>query len=185
MLGISRPTIRSDLSLLVMLGLIDAKPKVGYFIGQKMSAEDRFASKLREMKVKEVQGVPVVVSDTATVNDAVIALFLENVGSLVITDQEGSLKGIVSRKDLLKVTLGNASAASMPISLVMTREPNIISVTPEDSVLEAARKLVHHQIDALPVVRKKILPNGSEINEIVGRITKTTMTALLLDIMHE
>lgn len=33
LLGISRPTIRSDLAVLVMLRYIDAKPKVGYFLG--------------------------------------------------------------------------------------------------------------------------------------------------------
>lgn len=31
-LNLTRPTIRSDLSVLVMLKYIDAKPKVGYFL---------------------------------------------------------------------------------------------------------------------------------------------------------
>ena len=43
MLGVSRPTLRSDLALLVMLGLVDAKPKVGYFPGSA-SAGGRLAS---------------------------------------------------------------------------------------------------------------------------------------------
>ena len=34
MMGIGKPTLRADLSLLVMLGLLEAKPKVGYFPGR-------------------------------------------------------------------------------------------------------------------------------------------------------
>jgi CBS domain-containing protein/biotin operon repressor len=182
MLGISRPTIRSDLTILVMLGYIDAKPKVGYFLGKTQMQDSVLSLKLEELKVKDIQSIPIVVRDASTVHDAVVTLFLENVGSLIVTDQEGTLVGIVSRKDLLKVTLGNSNASAMPISLVMTRQPNIITVGPDDSVLEAARKLIHHQVDSLPVVTSIKLSNGQERMEVVGRVTKTNMTHLLLDL---
>ncbi|MBD0380860.1 helix-turn-helix transcriptional regulator [Paenibacillus sedimenti] len=179
LLGISRPTIRSDLALLVMLRYIDAKPKVGYFLGTAALQEDSPFISVEAMKVKDVMGIPVVLRETVTVSDAVVTLFLENVGSLMIVNANGTLVGIVSRKDLLKVTLGNAAATSMPISLVMTRHPNIITVSPEDSVLEAARKMIFHQVDSIPVVKHSVEPDH---NEVVGRITKTTMTKLLLDV---
>ena len=180
-LGIGKTTIRSDLSILVMLGYIDAKPKVGYFPGKSDTSYNQLSAKLIELKVRDVSGIPVVVKDTANVHDAVITLFLENVGSLMITDEIGNLVGIVSRKDLLKVTLGNSNAPSMPISLVMTRQPNIVTISPNDSVLEAARKLIYHQVDSLPVVVSKII-GEQEITEVTGRITKTTLTNLLLDL---
>ncbi len=182
MLGLSRPTIRSDLSVLVMLGYIDAKPKVGYFLGAAMAPEIHIARTLEELKVKEVQGMPVISRDTATVHDAVVTLFLENVGSLIITDAEGTLAGIVSRKDLLKVTLGNTNASTMPISLVMTRQPNLITIFPEESVLEAARKMIHHEVDSLPVVVLSKNEGGAERLEVVGRITKTSLANVLLEL---
>jgi CBS domain-containing protein/biotin operon repressor len=182
MLGISRPTIRSDLSVLVMLGYLDAKPKVGYFVGSALQPEGQWVSKIQHMKVKNIQGVPVIVRDTATVHDAVITLFLENVGSLMVTDGEGSLQGIVSRKDLLKVTLGNPNVSTMPISLVMTRQPNLVTISQDDPVVEAARKMIHHQVDSLPVVIKHMEADGRERIEVIGRITKTNMTQLLLDL---
>lgn len=182
-LGISRPTIRSDLSVLVMLGYIDAKPKVGYFLGKTMDTTEYAAKQLRNIKVGEVQGVPVVVTETTNVHDAVVMLFLENVGSLQVVDDQGILTGIVSRKDLLKFTLGNQEASKTPVGLVMTRQPNIITVTPEDSVFEAARKMIKHQVDGLPVVKvQKEQEQGQGKVEVVGRITKTTMTQLLLDL---
>lgn len=185
-LNLSRPTIRSDLALLVMLGYLDAKPKVGYFLGDAAVSDHHGARKLQGLKVKDVQSVPVNILETATVHDAVVALFMENVGSLMVTNAEGELVGMVSRKDLLKVTLGNAGAAGMPVSLVMSRQPNIITVSPEDPVVEAGRKMIHHQVDSLPVVAKhQDTPGGPVRLEVVGRITKTTMTRLLVELASD
>lgn len=182
MLDISRTTIRSDLSILVMLGLLNAKPKVGYLIGKRASEEGQVSAVLGKIKVKDVQSMPVIVRETVTVNDAVITLFIENVGSLIVTDEEGNLQGIISRKDLLKVTLGNTNPASIPVSMVMTRQPNIITVTPEESVIDAAGKMIRHQVDSLPVVESRVDENNVTRLEIVGRVTKSTMTRVLLDI---
>lgn len=178
MLQLSRPTIRSDLALLVMLGHLDAKPKVGYFPGQAVEPENKGATQITELKVKEVQALPVIIRESATVHDAVVTLFMENVGSLIVADETSALLGVISRKDLLKVTLGNPGASAMPVSLVMTRHPNVFTASPEETVLEAGRKMIHHQVDSLPVVVPH--PDDPTKWEVVGRITKTTMTKLLV-----
>jgi len=177
-LSVSRPTLRSDLALLVMLGLIDAKPKVGYFPAKSQAADSAARQMLQQVKVGDVQARPVIVSETTSIGEAVVTLFLENVGSLIVADEKYVLQGIVSRKDLLKVTLGNANAQTMPIGLVMTRA-NIVTVTPEETAIEAARKMIHYEVDSLPVV---VPLEGDESKlQVVGRVTKTTMTKLLLD----
>lgn len=177
MIGVSRPTIRSDLSLLIMLGFLDAKPKVGYFLGTGVHTNAKSASKLSTLKVKEVQALPVIVLETTTVQDAVVTLFLENVGSLIVNNEQGMLAGIVSRKDLLKLTIGNPNAGNMLISMVMTRRPKIITVTPEDVVIDAAKKLIHYEVDSLPVVNAG---KDEDHQEVVGRISKTTITKVLV-----
>nr|WP_280875166.1 MULTISPECIES: helix-turn-helix transcriptional regulator [unclassified Paenibacillus] len=184
MLGLSRPTLRSDLALLVMLGLVDAKPKVGYTPGSSMSPGSQASRKLLNMKVKEVQALPVVVKENASVGDAVVSLFMENVGSLIVVDDDGCLSGIISRKDLLKFTFGNTNAATMPVSMVMTREPNVIHISPDESVIDAAKKMIHHQVDSLPVVIQSKLESAGGLPrwDVVGRVTKTIMTKILLDI---
>lgn len=181
-LGLSRPTIRSDLALLVMLGYLDAKPKVGYFLGKAADQQRRETSLLFELKVKDVQSLPVIIKENATVQDAVVTLFLENVGSLIVTGQDGQLAGMVSRKDLLKVTLGNAGAPQMPVSLVMTRQPNIATVGPEETVLDAARKMIQHEVDTLPVIDADPDHPGTGRQAVVGRMTKTTLTKVLLSL---
>ncbi len=181
LLGLSRPTIRSDLVLLVMLGYIDAKPKVGYFIGNTVMKQNSGVTQITQRLVSDVMGIPVVLRETATVSDAVVTLFLENVGSLMVVDAFGALAGIVSRKDLLKVTLGNAQASSVVLSMVMTRYPNIVTVSPDDTVREAMRKMISHQVDGLPVVHPMNPSEGQPKVEAIGRITKTTITKLLFD----
>lgn len=178
MLRLSRPTIRSDLALLVMLGELDAKPKVGYFPGQASGRDGRETAEVTGRKVKDVQSLPVIIRENATVHDAVVTLFMENVGSLIVADESSALVGVISRKDLLKVTLGNPGAATMPVSLVMTRHPNVVVAAPDETVLEAGRKMIHHQVDSLPVVVRH--PDDPGKWEVVGRITKTTMTMLLV-----
>ncbi|OXM83396.1 histidine kinase [Paenibacillus rigui] len=189
MLGLSRPTLRSDLALLVMLGLVDAKPKVGYSPGSVVSSGGEVSRRLQGMKVKDIQAMPVIIRESSSVHDAVVTLFMENVGSLIVVDEESCLSGVISRKDLLKFTLGNHNASSMPVSMVMTREPNVIHVFPEDSVIEAARKMMHHQVDSLPVVarskQESAQAQGRIRWEVVGRVTKTIMTQLLLDLATE
>ncbi|AIQ45332.1 histidine kinase [Paenibacillus sp. FSL R7-0273] len=181
-LNLSRPTIRNDLSILVMLEYIDAKPKVGYFPGQRSVAHLGSGYLLRETKVKDIQSIPVVIRETTTIQDAVVTLFLQDVGTLIICDGDGRLAGVASRKDFLKVTLGNPGAVSMPVSMVMTRVPKVVTVSPDEPVLDAAHKMIFHEVDSLPVV----VPGSAEDSvsglAVTGRLTKTSIVKLLLDL---
>lgn len=177
-LGLSRPTIRSDLAVLVMLGILDAKPKVGYFPGAAAEPQGELRKMLLNWKVKDIQERPVIIRETASVQDAVVAMFLENTGSVFVTDEHGFLQGIVSRKDLLKVTLGNPGSPSMPVSLVMTRKTNLFSVSPDDSALEAAKMMIRHEVESLPVV---LAVEGSDDLEVIGRISNSSMTRILVE----
>ncbi|MGO4369224.1 helix-turn-helix transcriptional regulator [Paenibacillus sp. MCAF20] len=179
-LGVSRPTLRSDLSLLVMLGHLDAKPKVGYFLGNAYRSSNEALQQLSSLKVREIQGVPVNVPDSLSVHDAVITLFTENADTLLVVNENKGFAGIVTPKDLLKITLGNAGAASIPVSMVMTRYPNIVTLMQDDSVLDAIRKMSLHQVDCLPV----IMPRDEQAPhpEIVGWVSKSNIIRLLADI---
>ncbi|MHA6534308.1 helix-turn-helix transcriptional regulator [Paenibacillus sp. BAC0078] len=181
-LNLSKPTIRSDLSVLVMLEYIDAKPKVGYFPGKKASERLGNGYLLQETKVKDIQSIPIIIRETTTIQDAVVTLFLQDVGTLIICDSEGKLTGVASRKDFLKVTLGNPGAVSMPVSMVMTRQPKVVTVSPEDTVLDAAQKMIFHEVDSLPVVIPGTVEEAGLRLDVVGRLTKTSIVKLLLDL---
>lgn len=185
MLNVSRPTLRTDLSKLVILNYIDAKPKVGYFLGKRGTQNRDEKFRLLQMKVGDIHSVPVIVRETTTIQDAVVSLFLANVGNLIVTDEHGYLAGVASRKDFLKVTLGNPTAGTIPVSMIMTRQPNVVTVSPDDTIMDAARKIISHQIDSLPVVIPVESDSPSEQWKVVGRITKTNIIKMLLDMVAE
>ncbi|MGN8645229.1 helix-turn-helix transcriptional regulator [Gracilibacillus sp. HCP3S3_G5_1] len=181
MLGVSKGTLRSDLAVLVMTGQIEAKPKVGYFLANNVNQENQQAI-WKQTLVKDIQGVAVTVQGTTSVNDAVISLFLEDVGSLIVVDENNYLEGIVSRKDLLKVTLGNPQATTMPVQLVMTRQPKVYSIEADKSVYEAAKMMIYYEVDSLPVV--KAIDDSHKV-KVIGRITKTNIVKALIDLGSE
>jgi CBS domain-containing protein len=109
-------------------------------------------------------------------------MFLEDVGTLIVVEKGGYLTGVVSRKDLLRTSLGQYNLNKTPVSVIMTRMPNIITVTEEDTAFIAAKKIIEHEIDTLPVVRIFINEKGEELLEVVGRVTKTNITRVFLEL---
>ncbi|HPT70277.1 MAG TPA: CBS domain-containing protein, partial [Syntrophomonas sp.] len=124
----------------------------------------------------------VVVKENCSIYDAIVTLFVEDTGSIFVLDAENYLAGVVSRKDLLKTTLGQADIHKMPVSVIMTRMPNIITATGDDTTVEAVKKIVEHEVDSLPVVKCYLGPHNEEKCEVIGRITKTNIARLFLDL---
>ena len=104
--------------------------------------------------------------------------YLYDVGTIFIVNEDGHLVGVTSRKDMLKLSR-NADADTLPIALAMTRVPNVIYIHEDDLVSDALRKIILHEIDCLPVVREEA---GGRV--IVGKISKTTLIKLLLEILE-
>ncbi|MCD2248460.1 helix-turn-helix transcriptional regulator [Listeria marthii] len=169
-LKLTRATIRADLSILTMTGILDARPKVGYFYSGLENNPIHF-DEIRQLKVADIMTQPFFAKKETSVYDAIVMLFMEDIGSLYVVDEE-QLVGLVSRKDLLKGALADADTKATPIATIMTRMPNVVTVTKDDTVLHAAEQLVFHQIDSLPVL---------ENAKVVGKISKTRITALFVD----
>src|SRR5690625_3701725 len=107
-----------------MAGFLDARPRVGYFFTGKTGTE-LLTEKVKKYKVKQYQSVPVVVKENDSVYDAISAMFLGDVGTLFVVDDDSCLKGVLSRKDLLRASIGNQDLDSIPVHIIMTRMPNI------------------------------------------------------------
>ncbi len=178
-LGLTRATLRPDLAILTMAGFLDARPRVGYFYTGKTGTE-LLTEKIKQFKVQEYQSVPIVVKEDASVYDAISTMFLEDVGTLFVVDGNACLIGVLSRKDLLRASIGNQDLNAVPVHIIMTRMPNITVCYREDLMIDAAKKLIEKQIDGLPVI--KDTENGLEI---VGRITKTTITKAFVELIMD
>src|SRR5690625_318844 len=175
-LQLSRATLRPDLAILTMAGYLDARPRVGYFYSGK-AEQVLLSDKMNQLKVKQYQSHPVLVKENETVYDAISAMFLEDVGTLFVINEDHCLTGVLSRKDLLRASLGNQDLNAIPVHIIMTRMPNITVCYQDDLLLEGAKLLIDKQIDGLPVVK-----DSEKGLQVVGRITKTTITKAFVEL---
>ncbi len=177
-LNVTRATLRSDLAILTMTGILDARPKVGYFYAG-INKLNLIGNDLKNKKVEDIMSLPIIAKKDESLYDVIVNIFLSDVGSIYITDENENLCGVVSRKDLLKATLGGADINKMPIGMVMTRTPNIITSEKGESVTIVAKKIIDHEIDSIPVV-ENIDDNTCKV---IGRISKTNITKLFLEMV--
>lgn len=177
-LGLSRATLRSDLSILTMTGLLDARPKVGYFYtGQ--TVEPLLYEKLYHTKVEDVMIPSLMIEQDLSVYDAVTNLFMYDVGSLYVKNEAEELIGLLSRKDLLRFAISNINLEKTPVAVIMTRMPNLVTITPDQTILAAGNKLVQHEVDTLPVVE------NATSKKVVGKITKTKIMTYFIQAGNE
>lgn len=176
-LNVTRAALRPDLAILTMTGILEAKPKVGYICSQKPS-HSLIYDYIRNIKIKDIMSKPVVVDENTTVYDAIVHLFLNDVGTLFI-ENNGLLTGAVSRKDFLKIAMGGTDIHKVPVGIIMTRMPNIICVEEQDTAYLAAQKIMEHEVDSLPVIEKTLI-GTKEVVKIVGKVSKTNITKLFV-----
>lgn len=150
-LGVTRAALRADLAVLTMIGTLAARPKVGYvYLGE--SSAGLVYEYISKIKVSEIMSKPITVSEDTMVYDAIVFLFLNDVGTLFV-ENNGVLTGAVSRKDFLKISIGGTDIHKVPVGVIMTRMPNIICANENDNAYDLAKKIIEHEIDSIPVVK--------------------------------
>ncbi|HBY82911.1 MULTISPECIES: helix-turn-helix transcriptional regulator [Staphylococcus] len=179
-LNLTRATLRPDLAILTMSGFLEARPRVGYYYSGK-SKNKIIHEQLRQYVVKDYMSQPVVVKEDMSVYDAICTIFLEDAGTLFITNKDNDFIGVCSRKDLLRASMIGNDIHTMPISVNMTRMPNLTYLEESELIIYAANQMIDKEIDAIPIVRLK----DNQKFEVVGRISKTTITKLFVSLFKE
>ena len=124
------------------------------------------------VQISDMMSFPVfsVPSDTSM---AAVAKILRQRGctGLPVVD-DGSLVGIISRRDFKKIRKQGQLQA--PVKAFMSRR--VISIEPGHSPIQAARKMVRHDIGRLPVV---------EDGRIIGIITRSDVMMYFYDLLPD
>ena len=121
--------------------------------------------------LKNVTREPIWIEPLASVFDALSLMNEKNIGALLV-QIEGYLVGIVSERDYVrKVILDHHASKQTKVSEIMTRD--VITVTPEDTVVHCIALMRKHHVRHLPVVVQ---------GQPVGIIS---LRDLFLDVIHE
>jgi acetoin utilization protein AcuB len=125
---------------------------------------------------------PVTITPDTPITEALRIMRQNEVRRLPVLDPNGQLAGIVSEKDLLYASPSPATSLSiyemhymlsrLLVSELMTKD--VITVSPDTPVEEAARIMADHKIGGLPVI---------EDGKLVGIITETDVFTVLLEML--
>lgn len=112
--------------------------------------------------------------------DALNLMRQEHIRRLPVVDKRGRLVGIVSDKDLLNASPSDATSLSiyevnyilskLKVNEIMTKD--VITVTEDTPLEEAARMMADNKIGGLPVIRNQ---------EVFGIITETDLFKIFLE----
>ncbi|MGQ9521734.1 MAG: CBS and ACT domain-containing protein [Anaerolineae bacterium] len=124
---------------------------------------------------------PITVNEDTSLPEALERMRREKIRRLPVLDKHGKLVGIVTELDLLRASPSSATTLSIyeiPYLLskvkmrdIMSRE--VITVTEETPIEEAARIMADNKIGGLPVMRD---------GKLVGIITETDIFKLMLEL---
>jgi acetoin utilization protein AcuB len=125
---------------------------------------------------------PIVIRDDTSIDKALKTMQDNKVRRLPVLNDKGALVGIVSERDLLFASPSPATSLSIyelhyllsriTVAAVMTAE--VITVTEDTPLEEAARIMADNRIGGLPVERK---------GDLVGIITETDLFKIFLELL--
>lgn len=179
-LNLTRATLRPDLSILTMSKVLYARPKVGYFYGD-ITGIGLSLKEIKDKTVRDAMSVPVTIDEEESIHSAIVHMFLEDVGSLFILNN-GLLSGVISRKDLLKCSVGGMDIEKLPVGMAMTRMPNIVYSEASENIALAVHKILIHEVDSIPVV--EIVDGDEKKLKVIGKFSKTNITRLLMEVLE-
>jgi CBS domain-containing protein len=122
------------------------------------------------MGVADVMAVRVVtVSPDDPVSVAITRMLEENVGSVGVCEGD-RLVGIFTERDVLRLAGEGSQFAEVNVGDVMTRQ--LVSLAPDDDILDAARLMGERKIRHLPVLEGENLLGVVGIREVVRALVE-------------
>ena len=125
---------------------------------------------------------PITITEDTSIDKALKLMHDQKIRRLPVLDKHGKLVGIVSEKDLLYVSPSPATSLSMweiphllsKIKMQDTMTKDVITVTEDVPLEEAARIMADNKVGGLPVMRD---------GDLVGIITETDMFKVFVEML--
>ena len=112
------------------------------------------------------------VTPDTLVEDAADTLLEKQIGSLVVVDDDNHLEGILTSTDFVRIVRDSKPKAQTTVERYMTDQ--VVTVEAQDSIRDAADKMITYNIHHLPVV--------DDEEGVIGMLSTTDLTAYLSDV---
>lgn len=134
------------------------------------------------MKVRELMSKPVIrIHADEPVAVAARTLTNYNIGAMPVCGADGRLCGVVTDRDIVTRCLAaERSAERTTVRDVMTRQ--VLSVTPDTDVSQAAQLMARQQVRRLPVVENGRLCGVISLGDLASCAEKCVEAA---DVLHD
>jgi len=105
---------------------------------------------LGTMEVREVMHTPVVTTTAReTLSDAAARMLEYGISALAVVDDDGTLTGIVTERDLLRGMADGCSTGSTVVARYLSRPP--VTIEPDTDTAVAARLMAQYAVRHLPI----------------------------------
>ncbi|NGM69835.1 CBS domain-containing protein [Natronolimnobius sp. AArcel1] len=122
--------------------------------------EDIFVARVMSASLETVG------SDTL-VEDAGQVMLEKDIGSVVVTGEDNELEGILTTTDFVDIVAQSHPKAETTVARYMTED--VVTVSAQDSIRDAADLMVEHGFKHLPVI--------DEDEGVIGMITTTDLAS--------
>ena len=101
----------------------------------------------------------------STFRDATDRLARERVGLVVVTDDDGTLCGVVSERDIIRILAEDEDPTGIRVSSFMTR--SVITCDPDDTTRDLMECMTFHNIRHIPIVDRDLVVGVISIRDVL------------------
>jgi CBS domain-containing protein len=103
----------------------------------------------------------ITIAEESTIRTALERLAEHRIGALIVVDEDGSLRGILSERDIVRRAAKNEELFSLSVGEVMTKD--VVVGVPQDDIMAVAHIMTERSFRHLPIV--------DQSNNLIGMVS--------------
>lgn len=114
------------------------------------------------------------ISPDTLVEDAATTMLDEEIGSVVVVDEQNRLQGILTTTDFVRIVSERKPKDQTPVSAYMSSD--VVTTSAQTPICEVADAMIEHGFHHMPVV--------DEESGVIGMVTTTDLAGYVSDIQR-
>jgi diguanylate cyclase (GGDEF)-like protein len=133
----------------------------------------------------------ITIKEDKAIGYALNLMVANNIRRIILTDDSNNFKGVITQQDMIKYLEDDFYRSTIKIKHIRDNIRPLISITPEDSLNDALKKIAENKISAVPVIKGsravgmitekdilKIVRNNISLNESVFKFMSSPVVSV-------